>query len=105
MLGDTPFVLGILPSADPPDLLPGWERLALPIVSAPVTGGRGGGPSSGTLLEVSGAELSSVRRTDEGDVEVRVWNPTAEERTDRVGDRTVALGPARIETIRLPSAP
>ena len=66
------FENGVLAPADPPDLLPGWERLALPIVSAPVTGGRGGGPSSGTLLEVSGAELSSVRRTDEGDAEVRI---------------------------------
>jgi len=52
--------------------------------------------------QVEGAELSSIRRVD-GHLEVRIWNPsTTETRQARVGDRTFEIGPARIETVRLP---
>ena len=62
----------------------------------------GGGdlPDSGSLLEIEGAELSSVRKVD-GVVEVRIWNPSNEPREARVAGRAVRLGPARIETVRL----
>jgi hypothetical protein len=101
MLGTWPFLLGLLPGARREDLLPAWERLALPLPAAPAPGG-GSLPPSGTLLPVEGAELSSVRRVA-GGLEVRVWNPSREEPAQAVvGDRRVVLGPARIETVRLP---
>ena len=62
----------------------------------------GGGdlPDTGSLLEIEGAELSSVRKVD-GVVEVRIWNPSNEPREAKVAGRAVWLGPARIETVRL----
>src|SRR5918999_2388109 len=39
MMGATDFVLGILPDAGPDDLLPAWERLALPVLEGEATGG------------------------------------------------------------------
>jgi alpha-mannosidase len=83
-----------------PDELPAaWERAHLMIQ---ISRARGGGdlPDKGSLLEVEGAELSSVRKID-GHTEVRIWNPTREMREAKVGERTIRLGPARIETIRL----
>lgn len=84
----------------PEDLSRAWEE-------ATVSGGggveaRGGGdlPDTGSLLEIEGAELSSVRKVG-GAVEVRIWNPSDELRDARVAGRAIRLGPARIETIRL----
>jgi hypothetical protein len=42
-----------------------------------VTTGAGGTPSTGQALDVTGAEVSSVRRGEGGGVEVRVFNPSA----------------------------
>jgi hypothetical protein len=99
MVGVTRFSLAILPGARPGDLLPSWERFALPQLTASAAGG-GDLPESGSLLEVHGAELSSVRRVD-GRLEVRVWNPSAEPRDAEVEGRPIHLGAARIETVRL----
>jgi mannosylglycerate hydrolase len=46
----------------------------LPILVVPSLGG-GTAPSEGQLLEVSGAEVSSLRRTAAGHIELRVFNP------------------------------
>ena len=98
MIGETAFCIGIWPNANVRELLPNWERFALPLTSATAAGG-GALPASGSLLEVSGdAALSNVRRED-GVLQVRLWNP----RTDMAVHATVAgsdvvLGPARIET-------
>jgi mannosylglycerate hydrolase len=56
-------------------------------------GGEGPLPASGSALHVSGAEVSSLRRVD-GEVEMRVFNPTATEvevRVDGRGGRLVDL--------------
>jgi glycosyl hydrolase family 38/alpha mannosidase-like protein len=81
------------------DLSQAWEVATL---SGPTAEARGGGdlPDTGSLLEVEGAELSSVRKVD-GHVEVRIWNPSKHPRDAKVGDWSIRLGPARIETIRL----
>jgi hypothetical protein len=62
----------------------------------------GGGqlPGRGSLLDVDGAVLSSVRRTERG-VEVRVWNPSREPRTAVVDGRDVPLRAAGIATVIL----
>jgi alpha-mannosidase len=98
MLGDTEFKLAVLPEAGREDLLNRWERFALPLVSREAAGG-GPMPDRGSLLDVQGAELSSIRRVD-GAVEVRVWNQSDQPTTARVADRQVDLGPAKIATIR-----
>jgi hypothetical protein len=94
MMGETSLALAVLPSARPADILPAWERLALPLRSVRATG-RGTLPSRGTLLEVRGAQLSSVRRRDDA-VEARVWNPSTAPIRAEVGSATVSLGPAAI---------
>ncbi|MDP8937449.1 MAG: alpha-mannosidase [Actinomycetota bacterium] len=55
-----------------------------------VTTGSGLGlrPPTGSLLTVSGAEVSAVRRTDAGALEVRVFNPTPSTATVDLGDRS-----------------
>ena len=101
MIGETAFRIGIWPSADARELLPNWERFALPLATA-VASAAAPFRRRGSLLEVSGdASLSNVRRRD-GALEVRLWNP----RTDTsvhatVGGNDVVLGPARIETIEV----
>jgi Glycosyl hydrolases family 38 N-terminal domain/Alpha mannosidase middle domain len=99
MIGATPFVLGLLPRARPDDLLSSWERFALPLMRSEARGG-GDLPARGSLLLVEGAELSAVRRVD-GEVQVRVWNPSMRSRRARIDDQRLDLGPARIETVRL----
>jgi alpha-mannosidase len=100
MIGETEVELAVFPGASAEDLLEAWERFALPLARATVPdgGGRGALPGVGSLLPVRGAELSSVRRTPEGSLEVRVWNPSRERREAVVGGHPVALGPARIAT-------
>ncbi len=105
MHGETAFALGIWPGApaeDPGALLRGWERFGLPIAEAPAAGG-GALPRSAALLDLgpdeTDVQLSGVRRRADT-IEVRVWNP----RIDRtaavvIGGTSVALGPARIETV------
>jgi hypothetical protein len=99
MVGDTSFALGILPDALPNDLMRAWERFALPLLSVEAPGG-GSLPGSGSLLDIDGAELSSVRRKD-GEVELRLWNPSNEPRSATVEGRTVQLAPAEIVTEHL----
>ena len=101
VLGETPFVVTLARGVAAEELPAAWERFCLP---PRATRSRGAGdlPESGSLLRVEGAELSSIRRVD-GHLEVRIWNPsTTETRQARVGDRTFEIGPARIETLRLP---
>jgi alpha-mannosidase len=102
MIGRTEFALGLMAGASRDDLLDAWERFALPLVEAPAVGG-GSLESTGTLLDLraGGARLSNVRRVD-GAVEVRLWNPSDSQTTATVGGGDVSLGPARIETVRLP---
>jgi hypothetical protein len=99
MLGETRLELAVLPRARPEDLLPAWERFALPFRSVRAPGG-GHLPDRGSLLEVRGAELSSVRRRA-GALEVRLWNPGQTALTASVAGRDHKVGPAGIETIRL----
>ncbi len=101
MIGTTAFRLGVCPNANVRELLPQWERFALPLTTAVATGG-GTLPVRGSLLEVSGdASLSNVRRRD-GALEVRLWNPMTDTPVHASVVRTdIALGPARIETIEV----
>ncbi len=101
MIGDTAFSLGVWPNANVHELLPNWDRFALPLLSATGAGG-GPFPATGSLLEVSGdAALSNVRRR-EGQLEVRLWNPRKDAESHATVDgRDVVLGPARIETVRV----
>lgn len=103
MIGDTAISLAICPDAERDDLLSSWERFALPLASATAEGG-GSLPASGTLLNMAGdGQLSNVRRHD-GRVEVRLWNPRADEPAlATVDGRALELGPARIETAQLSS--
>ncbi|HZD18189.1 MAG TPA: hypothetical protein VE669_08615 [Actinomycetota bacterium] len=102
MLGETVFSLGIWPSAAVDEAWDRWERFALPLAEAPASGG-GELPSEGTLLELEGdAVLSSIRRVD-GRRQVRVWNPSkVSSAPARIGEATIVLPPARIETHRFP---
>jgi alpha-mannosidase len=100
MIGETRFALGLMSNARREDLLPAWERFALPLMRSETRGGGDLSPT-GTLLEVKGAELSAIRRVD-GEVEVRIWNPSDSSRRPSIGGREIELGPARIEAVRLP---
>jgi hypothetical protein len=97
-LGETSFALGIARDAQRASLVELWERFALPILEVAAPGG--GALDGGRLLEVEHANLSSVRRTDDG-VEVRVWNDLAAPRLARIAGREVGIGPARIVTVAL----
>ncbi|MGH2556084.1 MAG: hypothetical protein ACRDHO_10260, partial [Actinomycetota bacterium] len=99
MLGHTYLSLWMRTGLVPDDLVRAWEEGTL---SGTTARARGGGdlPDTGSLLDIEGAELSSVRKVD-GHIEVRIWNPTSETRDARVAGRAIRLGPARIETIRL----
>jgi alpha-mannosidase len=103
MLGEKRLALGILPHARPEDLLPAWERFALPLWKARARGG-GHLPDSGSLLDVQGAELSAVRNHGD-ELEVRVWNPTQSTVSARVGNRELELGPAAIRSLRFDDDP
>jgi alpha-mannosidase len=100
MIGDHAVLLSIQGGVTAGALPAAWEERMLLLRSARAKGG-GDLPDRGSLLEIDGAELSSVRRVDDGSIEVRLWNPSMEPRTARVGDREIPLGPARIETVRL----
>jgi alpha-mannosidase len=100
MIGETAFALGLFRNARSEDLLPAWERFALPLMRSEARGG-GDLPARGTLLAVTGAELSAIRRVDDG-IEVRVWNPADALRRTTIGGVEIDLGPARIEAVRLP---
>jgi hypothetical protein len=108
MFGRTTCSLGLwarAPVDDAAALMRGWERFALPIVEARASGG-GTMPSRGTLLglAVPDALLSNVRRTETG-IEVRVWNPSADQTaTATLVGETRSVGPARVETMSLPDA-
>jgi hypothetical protein len=99
MRGDQPWVIWLKRGLLAEDLPGAWEQVVL---AAKVAEAKGGEDLqvTGSLLEVEGAELSSVRMVD-GHVEVRVWNPSREPRDAKVAGRAIRLGPARIETIRL----
>ncbi len=62
------------------------DDVLLPLEITPSLGG-GSRPSSGSGLEISGAEVSSVRRHD-GLIEVRVFNPTQETSTLEIPGRS-----------------
>jgi mannosylglycerate hydrolase len=103
MIGETRFALGLLADVRADDLLPAWERFALPLMRSEARGG-GDLAARGTLLEVSGAEVSAIRRAENetGEIEVRVWNPFDTTRRASIAGRELELGPARIETMRVP---
>jgi mannosylglycerate hydrolase len=62
------------------------DDLAIPLESTPSLGGGNRAPV-GSALSVEGARLSALTRRD-GHLELRVFNPTPEETTVRVGDAT-----------------
>ena len=97
-LGETTFALGIWQGARRERLAEAWERFALPILEARVPGG--GSETDGRLLTMEGGQLSGVRRLDDV-VEARVWNDASHRVTARINGRSVELGAAAIETVRL----
>ena len=97
MIGQTELALGVLRGAAPTDLVEAWERFALPLRSVPAKGG-GALPPAGSLLEVDGVALSSVRANPDG-LDVRVWNPSGDPVRGLVAGRDVPLGPAAIATV------
>lgn len=99
MIGVTKLAFAILVDAKPADLVAAWERFALPLRTARAEGG-GSLASSGTLLDLERAVLSSVRRRG-GGVEVTVWNPLNARARARVAGRTVHLGAEKIRRLRL----
>jgi alpha-mannosidase len=101
MFGEHAFRLSIRRNVSREALPSAWEEDMLPLRALRSEGG-GDLADRGSLLEIDGAELSSVRRVAGGAIEARIWNPSMEPRTARVADREVILGPARIETVRLP---
>ncbi|MBA3282871.1 MAG: hypothetical protein H0U29_11630, partial [Acidimicrobiia bacterium] len=92
---------------------------AIETVRIPGRGGLGDPEVHLQALRVDGAEVTALRRTDEGRLELRVVNPTDESSTLTVSDRTgelvdlrgtptgegfdgaVSLGPWKIATIAL----
>jgi alpha-mannosidase len=99
MMGRHRLWLTLQRGVNPEELPAAWERGHLLVHAVRARGG-GNLPEAGSLLDVDGAELSSVRKVD-GYAEVRIWNPFKEPREARVAGRAIRLGPARIETIRL----
>ena len=67
------------------------DDLLLPLEVVMAMGG-GTRPPEGRALEIRGAEVSGLRRTDlDGSLEVRVWNPTGEARTVTIPGRRGTL--------------
>ena len=99
MPGRTTFELALQAGATSSGLMQDWERFALPLLTVPTTGG-GTLPSSGSLLAIEGdSVLSNVRRKD-GDIQVRLWNPSPDRPAKvRVAGKPATIGPARIGTI------
>ncbi len=104
-------------AGDDPYAMADDALLPLEIVHAPGGGGRA---SSGSALEIEGAEVSAVRR-EAGLLEVRVFNPTDQTSTVRLGSRSgwlvdlrgrtrnrfdgsFELRPFGIATVRLPDS-
>jgi alpha-mannosidase len=101
MIGETAFAFAVSSAVRREGLLAAWERFALPLLEAVVPRGGGSGelPASGSLLAVTGAEVSAIRRRGDGALEVRVWNAGPEPRAATIAGRPIQLGPARIETV------
>jgi alpha-mannosidase len=99
MLGETRLSFGVLRRAHSKDLLPAWERFALPLQRVRARGG-GNLPDHGKLLDVRGAQLSSIRRRA-GALEIRLWNAARTSVRVRTGECVHEMGGARIETFRL----
>lgn len=97
-IGRTPFAIGVLPRAERDGLVAAWERFALPLAEIAAPGG--GTLSVGRLIEVEDANLSAIRRVDDG-VEVRVWNDRSEPRSARVAGTMLPLEPFAIRSITL----
>ena len=68
------------------------------VVNAHGGGSRG---ADGQVLSVDGAEVSALRRDDDGVLEIRAFNPSAAPARFTAGDQTVELGPFAIVTMRL----
>jgi hypothetical protein len=84
MLGpvEARYSLSVDPSVDPYALV---DAAFLPLLPARAEGG-GDRPASGSALEIEGAEVSAVQRVG-GALEVRLWNPSADEREVRIEGR------------------
>ena len=74
------------------------ERFAMPVLEIDTQGG--GEQDTGQLLDVTGANISAIRRRGEV-LEVRVWNDTVTPRTAFVSGTAVDMGPAEICTVRV----
>ena len=100
-LGVSEVALGVRVNCRVSDLVASWEAFALPLLSVHAPGG--GTLAPGSLVEIEGAHLSSVRRVGP-DTTVRLWNddPTSP-RDARVNGTVVHLGPAEIRQISLKS--
>ena len=60
----------------------------VPTARFPGTGGLGDPDATGQALQITGAEVTALRRTDDGRLELRVVNPSAQPTTLTVADRT-----------------
>ena len=89
---------GINPSAKVENLIRDHERFAMPVLEIDTQGG--GEQDTGQLLDVTGANISAIRRRGEA-LEVRVWNDTMTPRTAFVSGTAVDMGPAEICTVRV----
>jgi hypothetical protein len=89
---------GINPSAKVENLIRDHERFAMPVLEIDTQGG--GEQDTGQLLDVTGANISAIRRRGEV-LEVRVWNDTVTPRTAFVSGTAVDMGPAEICTVRV----
>ena len=64
------------------------EDAFVPLLVTRAGGGSGDQPESGQALSVHGAQVSAVRRSAAGALEVRVFNPTADVTTVTIDGRT-----------------
>ena len=102
MIGNHAFTVAMGRVGDPANLPSAWERICLPLLTAEAPGG-GDFPERGSLLDIAGAELSSIRK-QHGEVQVRIWNASLHPKTARVADQEIPLGPARIQDISIDPA-
>jgi Glycosyl hydrolases family 38 N-terminal domain/Alpha mannosidase middle domain len=98
LIGRQSFRVAVI-GRDPGDsILEVWERYALRLLSGHALPGDDSLPSEGRLIDLDVPALSSIRFHD-GKLAVRAWNPYDRPVEARVANRSLTLGPHRIETI------
>jgi hypothetical protein len=104
MIGRTSFELGLIAQAAPVDLLPAWERFALPILEAPAEGG-GSLPPFGSFLAISGEVALSNIRLVGNRIQARLWNPFKDRAVPaNIGGQLHEIARAKIVTVQVPKS-